>query len=127
MNTLIPDEKIEKRVKSTLNDVVQYAKYYESKAIDDKIFKKMILEYISGEDDAIPSILQILDFERKRKQDLLNDTNLELSRSLVALISYEKNTKVNLKQKRWIVGEIKKHFKKWSSYIGCCFNVDMNS
>ena len=35
----------------------------------------------------------------------------------------EKNTPSNLKQKKWIVSEIKKHFIKWKEYVRCNFNV----
>jgi hypothetical protein len=111
--SLYPESEKISRKKLTISDVVDGA----------GLFKSIILEYVSNDENALPNILKILEFERKNKKELLQDTNMELSRALVAFEMYEKNTPTNLKQKRWIVGEIKKHYIKWKNFIGCCFKV----
>jgi len=120
---LYPEEEIKNRKKVTITDVVNGASQFKTGFIDKKEFDNIIMEYVSNDENVIPNVLQILNFERKRKEELLKDTSFELSRALVAFEFYEKNTPTNLKQKKWIVSEIKKHFLKWKEYIRCNFNV----
>jgi hypothetical protein len=121
--SLYPESEKISRKKLTISDVVDGAGLFKSGIIDKSYFNDIILEYVSNDENALPNILKILEFERKNKKELLQDTNMELSRALVAFEMYEKNTPTNLKQKRWIVGEIKKHYIKWKNFIGCCFKV----
>ena len=96
---------------------------FKSGVLEKTEFDDIIMEYVSNDENVIPNVLKILNFERKRKEELLNNTSFELSRALVAFEFYEKNTPSNLKQKKWIVSEIKKHFIKWKEYVRCNFNV----
>ena len=84
-----------------------------------------ILCIIADDKNAIPTILQILERERQQKMELILDSNSELSRALVVL--NDKNLKWNKKciaEPNWVVGEIIKHYKKWSHLIRCNFKVD---
>ena len=120
---LYPEEEIKNRKKVTITDIVNGASLFKSGVLEKTEFDDIIMEYVSNDENVIPNVLKILNFERKRKEELLNNTSFELSRALVAFEFYEKNTPSNLKQKKWIVSEIKKHFIKWKEYIRCNFNV----
>lgn len=87
--------------------------------------RKAILSVIANDVKAIPYIMEILDNERKQKQELILDSNAELSRALIVLS--DENLKSNKKiiaNPKWVAEEIKKHFLKWSNIIKCNFNVD---
>lgn len=108
----------------TLEKLIEYIHLYEAGGHSPSVMHGFILMYVAGDENAIPNILEILEIERRRNKELLIDTNVELSRAFMALEKFEKNTPTNLKQKRWIFGEIKKHYIKWKDYIGCCFKMD---
>lgn len=91
----------------------------------DEITEKLILSVIADDKEAIPTILNILQAERERKEELLLDTNSELSRALIVL--KDKNLKYNKKivvDPKWVVEQIINHYKKWKDYIGCCFRIE---
>ena len=93
--------------------------------LSDEQKEYLILCTISDDKNAIPTILQILDREREQKNELILDSNSELSRALLVL--KDKNLKWNKKciaDPNWVVGEIIKHYKKWSHLIRCNFKVD---
>ena len=84
-----------------------------------------ILCIIADDKNAIPTILQILERERQQKMELILDSNSELSRALLVL--KDKNLKWNKKciaDPSWVVGEIIKHYKKWSHLIRCNFKIE---
>ena len=84
-----------------------------------------ILCIIADDKNAIPTILQILERERQQKMELILDSNSELSRALLVL--KDKNLKWNKKciaDPNWVVGEIIKHYKKWSHLIRCNFKIE---
>ena len=84
-----------------------------------------ILCIIADDKNAIPTILQILEREREQINELILDSNHELSRALITL--KDKNLKWNKKcivEPSWVVGEIIKHYKKWSHKIRCNYKVD---
>ena len=84
-----------------------------------------ILCIIADDKNAIPTILQILERERQQKMELILDSNSELSRALLVL--KDKNLKWNKKciaDHNWVVGEIIKHYKKWSHLIRCNFKIE---
>lgn len=90
----------------------------------DEITEKLILSVIADDKKAIPTILNILQTEREQKEELLLDTNAELSRALIVL--KDKNLKYNKKiivDPKWVVEQIINHYKKWNDYIGCCFKI----
>ena len=92
--------------------------------LPDEATENYLIAVISDDKKVIPTLLEMLDSERKLKEKLLSDTNVELSRALVVL--QDKNLKYNKKiiaDPQWVVGEIIKHYKKWKDYIGCCFKI----
>lgn len=87
--------------------------------------EKAILSILANDKKAIPYIMQILANEREVSNELLLDTNMELSRALVVL--NDENLKANKKviaDPKWVACEIKKHYFKWKDYIKCNFKVD---
>ena len=83
--------------------------------------EKLILSVIANDKKVIPYIMEILEYERKKNEELLLDTNMELSRALIVLDT--KNKKAMKEHTEFVVGEIKNHYLKWKDYIRCCFNV----
>jgi DNA-binding transcriptional MerR regulator len=79
-----------------------------------------ILGVIADDENAIPTIMKILDHERQNHKELIQDTNNELSRAVVVL--NDKSLKWGKKiiaEPSWIVEQVKKHYKKWHEYIRC--------
>jgi hypothetical protein len=93
------------KIREVVNDA---AIPYESK-------KNIIISIIAHDQDVIPAILVILQAEREVSKELLSDTNLELSRALIHI----DNPKYM--EKRFVIGEIKRHYLKWQHKIRCCF------
>lgn len=93
--------------------------------ISDKAKERLILSVIADDKNAIPTILEILNAEREINNELILDTNAELSRALITLnddnLKYNKNIVADPK---WVAGEIIKHYQKWKDYIKCNFKVD---
>lgn len=86
--------------------------------------RNAILAIIANDKKAIPYIMEILDNEREKNNELILDSNAELSRALVVL--EDENLKFSKKviaDPKWVVGEIKKHYLKWKDKIKCNFVV----
>ena len=84
-----------------------------------------ILSIIADDKKAIPTILNILNSEREKREELILDSNAELSRALIVL--KDDNLKYNKKiiaDPKWVSGEIIKHYQKWKDYVKCNFKVD---
>lgn len=106
---------------------IKKIKYIVNSDIPFEHQKNLILSVIANDSNAIPYILEILNNERKEKENLLLDTNLELSRALITLNSNPKDSKGKKalkKQTEFVIAQIKEHYIKWKDYIKCCFNVD---
>lgn len=94
--------------------------------MDESYQRKAILSVIANDKKVIPYIMEILEHERNKSEELLLDTNVELSRALITLNvkpSDQKGKKALKEQSDFVVGEIKKHYLKWKDNIKCCFNV----
>jgi hypothetical protein len=81
----------------------------------ESIKEDLILKILSDDKDVIPTMMKILQHERDENSKLISDSNLELSRALVAFDGEK------IVAKSFIVGEIKKHFIKWQHKVRCCF------
>lgn len=93
--------------------------------ISDEKKERLILSIIADDKKAIPTILNILNVEREKREELILDSNAELSRALVVL--KDDNLKYNKKiiaDPKWVAGEIIKHYQKWKDYVICNFKVD---
>lgn len=85
--------------------------------IPDENKSDMILAVISEDEKAIPYLLNILQFERERKKDLILESNAELSKAYVALDSKRMD-------KDFVMQGIKAHWDKWKDLVSCCFKID---
>ena len=93
--------------------------------ISDEQKEQYILSIISDDKNVIPIMLEILKYERKKKDELVLDSNAELSRAFIVL--KDENLKYNKKiiaDPKWVVGEIIKHYEKWKDFIKCNFKID---
>ena len=93
--------------------------------IPDELKEIYILNVISEDPNVIPTILNILEEERSRNNELILDSNTELSRALVVL--KDKNLKYNKKiiaDPKWVVDQIILHYKKWQEQIKCGFKME---
>lgn len=105
-------------------DLVKIKEIVNNDELPNFIKEHRLLTVLSNNDDIIPIILKILEFQRKEQRELLIDTNLELSRAFV-LIDNTKVQSLNIivPEPSFIVSEIRKHYKKWQHKIRCCFNI----
>lgn len=93
--------------------------------IPDEQKERYIIAIIADDKKVIPTILNILNIEREKREELILDSNAELSRALIIL--NDDNLKYNKKisaDPKWVVGEIIKHYQKWKDYIKCNFKID---
>jgi len=92
--------------------------------MDDTGMKRMIILSLSQDKNVIPDLMDILADERSQSKELVTDLNAELSRALVVLDSPELSFTANvIANPKWVAGEIKKFYKKYEGFIGCCFNI----
>jgi hypothetical protein len=87
--------------------------------------ESVIINILSEDKKIIPIILEMIQIERNRTEELILDSNAELSRALIVL--KDKNLKCNkniIADPKWVVGEIIKHYQKWKDYIRCNFNIN---
>ena len=104
---------------------VKKIKEIVNSGISDEQKERYILSIIADDKKAIPTILNILNIEREKKEELILDSNAELSRALIVL--KDNNLKYNKKiiaDPKWVVGEIIKHYQKWKDYVKCNFKVN---
>lgn len=80
----------------------------------DDVSEHLIINTISEDEDVVPTIMKILDAERKRKRKLISDMNLELSRAHIGL----ENPKVN--KGHFMDKEILKFYLRNKDQIGHC-------
>ena len=63
--------------------------------------------------------------EREKREELILDSNAELSRALIVLKDDNlKYSKKIIADPKWVAGEIIKHYQKWKDYVKCNFKVD---
>jgi hypothetical protein len=94
--------------------------------ISDEQKERYILSIIADDKKAIPTILNIINNEREKREELILDTNAELSRALIVLKddNLKYNSKKIIADPKWVVGEIMNHYQKWKDYVKCNFKVD---
>lgn len=91
----------------------------------DEYKESLIISVISMDKKVIPTILEILQQERLKKDELILDSNAELSRALIVLKdSNLKSNKNIIADPKWVSGEIIKHYQKWKDFIRCNFKID---
>ncbi len=77
----------------------------------DNVKEALIIELLANDEQVIPRILKILDVERRRSKEMVNESNLLLGKSHIML----DNKKLN--KDNFMQGEIIEHFKKYSDVI----------
>jgi hypothetical protein len=75
-----------------------------------------ILMVISEDENAIPSLLQILANERQKKKELILEMNVQLSRAHMGLIEPKLDTK-------FMIEEINKFYKENKEQLKHCFKM----
>lgn len=83
-----------------------------------------VIQALASDDSVIPSILKIIEQQRRFKSDLINDLNLELSRAHI-YIEECAESKERAKQrfnKSFVVDNISAFYIKYQSVIRHCFN-----
>lgn len=106
-------------------DISKIKTIVNTDTISDEIKTSLILSVIANDKNAIPTVMAILNSEREQNKELILDSNAELSRALIVL--NDKNLKSNkniIADPKWVVGEIKKHYLKWSEKIRCNFKIE---
>jgi len=97
----------------------------DKEGIPQDIKEEMILSIIAKDENTIPYMLSVLGEEREQNKALIQDSNLELSRALLAL----QDPNVGKKRPKpyieldFVINEIKKHYIKWQHNIRCCFKI----
>lgn len=91
----------------------------------DEYKESLIISVISMDKKVIPAILEILQQERIKKDELILDSNAELSRALIVLKDNNlKSNKKIISDPKWVSGEIIKHYQKWKDFVRCNFKVE---
>lgn len=95
------------------------------KDLDDNTKSELILHVIAKDKKAIPTILSIIEIERKMNNELIGDSNAELSRALITLQdpNIGKKKPKPIVELDFVVNEIKKHYLKWEDTVRCNFKI----
>lgn len=83
----------------------------------DDVQRHLIIEILAEDEMAIPDILNLLAFERKRRKRLVEEYNFQLSRAHIGLVkaTYKKG---ELNSDHFIDKEIEAFFHKFKDYKG---------
>lgn len=106
-------------------DLNEIKNIIENKNLSEQHKRSSIISIIAKDKNVIPTILEILKYEREENENLILDQNLELSRVLVLL--EDKNLKFNKKvivDPSFVIKKIKEHYIKWEKRIKCNFKID---
>ncbi len=103
---------------------IEKIKQIVSSQISEDFKSQAIIEVLSRDEKVIPLMMDILKSERKSKDELIADMNLELSRAHIYIdmrpeVKSESKDSFN---KSFINDEIAKFYIKYKSIIAHCFN-----
>ena len=104
-------------------DIKSIKSVLDNNSLPENIKENLILSIIALDKKAVPMILQMLDSEREKNEELILDSNAELSRALITLEDPNIGKKKPIIELSFVVGEIKKHYLKWQNTIKCNFKV----
>lgn len=85
--------------------------------LPDSLKERTILHILADDKNVIPYLLIMLQTERESKEELILDSNAELSRAATVLQNPE------LADSSWVLEQIKLHYEKWKEVIKCNFNL----
>jgi hypothetical protein len=83
--------------------------------IPDETKRTLIIRILSEDKNVIPTIMEILDYERQKKAELIGEMNMQLSRAHIGL----DNPKMN--KDKFIQKEITQFYLKNEDQVGHCF------
>jgi len=83
----------------------------------DEVKEVLFLEQLSKEEDIIPKILQLLQAERSRNQNIISDMNFELSRTFAYITEAGFDKKKKGFSAEFVLGEIKAFYRKYKTTI----------
>lgn len=92
--------------------------------IADDYKEHLIINSLAKDESVISLVLQMISEEREVKERLIIESNMELSRALVALDDKGLGTDKAVISLHYVIGEIKNHYRKWADRINCCFAFD---
>ena|ERR1035437_5838087 len=95
----------------------------DNNLLPDNVKENLILSIIALDKNSVPMILKMLDSEREKNEELILDSNSELSRALVTLEDPNIGKKNPIIELNFVLGEIKKHYLKWQNTIRCNFKI----
>jgi hypothetical protein len=82
---------------------------------DDGTIEYMIIQILAQDEKVIPTIMDILAAERKKKSKLITEMNMQLSRADIGLGDNELN------EDGFMQEEIRKFYAKFKDQVGHCF------
>ena len=103
---------------------IQKIKHVVNSDLSDPHKKQLLFDIMCENEALLPNMLELLARERKHKQALLGDMNLELSRADIYIEDYSKGDK-NKKQsinKEFILSNITSFYEKYKGGVTHCFN-----
>jgi len=106
-------------------DLDQIKSVINSNLINDTNKEKLIIKILSKDKKIIPILLEILNSEREIEKEIIDDLNLELSRTSV-YVHNVKETKTEEQQgfnRKFVLGEVEKFYIKYKNRISHCFNM----
>lgn len=93
-------------------------------SVPDNLKRRLILVDIAKDDNCIIDILEIIEQERKVKKQLINDMNLELSRSHCYIQDRKESVASKSKRfnKAFLMKSIEDFYEKYKGVVTHCFN-----
>lgn len=97
--------------------------------VDDKMKRAAILETIAMDKDAIKDVLEMLQEERSKNNEMIIEMNLNLSRAHIFIEEYtpevvklKKDEKPKTFDKYFVIDRISEFYIQYKNYINHCFN-----
>lgn len=111
-------------------DLDSIKKVVDNQLFDENQKTQMILHILSKDENAIPYILDILNYERKSKKSLITDMNVELSRA-DAFIEMSADIRAKGKvisgfNKKFVLDNILEFYRKYRNQITCIFDKNLD-
>lgn len=114
-------------------DILSIKSIVNSDQLPEDMRASMIISVLAKDKEVIPLILEIIDVERKQKEELIVDMNLELSRAEVHIknptlasginSTKAKDEELKLAQaKEFVLNHITAFYVKYKEVINHCFN-----
>ena len=90
--------------------------------IPDSVKESMIIDELTKDKDVLPTLMLILNQERRSQKELIQDMNLELSRAHIYIETQKEDKKEEGFNKSFVIKEISNFYKKYKGVVRHCFN-----